>query len=167
MRKIVVAMLCICAYVVHAQDLPNFDSIKLETAADCKPAEPYALAAANYLFETPFQKNDMQRLNSLQFIIKWMSATPDYKFALSDVDQKFLKGNDDLLGMYMGAMTRYVLGDKNASKDEKSIRLNSLGMLVDYTGNPANNFKQPKNLKKLSEAKAKGEFEQAVYSDSK
>ena len=167
MRKIVVAMLCICAYVVHAQDLSNLDSIKLESAADCKPAEPYALVAANYLFETPFQKNDVQRLKSLQFIIKWMSATPDYKFALSDVDQKFLKGNDDLLGLYMGAMTRYVLGEKNASKDEKAIRVNSLGMLADYTGNPANNMKQTKGLKKLSEAKAKGELEQAIYSDTK
>lgn len=167
MRIIVIILLCFSAHFVKAQKLPNFDAIKLESAADCKPAEPHALAAANYLFETPYSKNDVYRLRSLQFIIQWMSATPDYKFSLSGMDQKFLKGNDDLLGMYMGAMTRYVLGTQGASDDEKTVRLNAIGMVLDYTDNPTNNLKPTKNLRKLSEARAKGELEKALESDAR
>jgi hypothetical protein len=35
-------------------------------------------------------------------------------------------------------------------------------MVIDYTSNPANNISQTNNLKKLAEAKAEGELEQAL-----
>src|SRR6186997_232618 len=101
MRKSIFILLFFCSSVAYTQGLSNFDSIKIENAADCKAAEPYALEASNYLFSTPFEKNDINRLKSLQLIIKWMMATPDYQFSLDEVAGKLLKGSDDLVGLYM------------------------------------------------------------------
>jgi hypothetical protein len=165
MRKNIIILLSFCTSISFAQGLTNFDYIKLENATDCRAADPYALEASNYLFSTPFQKDDINRLKSLQFIIKWMTATPDYQFSLDEVAGKLLKGSDDLLGLYMGAMTKYVLENKNSAGDAKLVKLNAITILLNYSDNPANNVKPTKNLKKLSEAKAKGQLEQALETE--
>lgn len=163
MKRIVFLLLlssfCISGVLAQGTD---YESIKLKTAEDCRAAEPSALEGANYLFSTPFVKDDVRRLKSLQFIILWMTATPDYKFVIDEVAGDLLKGNDELLGLYMGAMTKYVLENKASSGDEKAVKLNSIIILLDYTDNPSNNIKPTKGLKKLSEARAKGELEKAL-----
>jgi hypothetical protein len=162
MKKIVFILLACSTSFAFAQNATDLESIKLESAADCEAAEPYALQASSYLFTKPFEKNDLTRLKSLQFIIKWMSATPAYKFTLDGVAEKLLKGNDELLGLYMGAMTKYTLENKSSAGNFDVVKLNSITMLLNYCENPANNIKMTKNLKKLSEAKANGQLAQAL-----
>lgn len=145
-----------------AQSSPNYDDVKLTQASDYKIADSFALQASNFLFATPFDKNNIQRLKSLSFIIKWMSGTPDYSFTLDEVATKLTKGSDDLLGLYMAAMTKYSLENKESSKDQKLVKLNSLTILLNYCENANNNIKMTKQLKKLSEAKAKGQLEQSI-----
>jgi len=162
MKKLAFVLLTFCTSYSFSQTPTNFDQIKLDQASDCKTAEPYALEASNYQLSTPFEKDDIQRLRSLSFIIKWMGATPDYQFSLDEVASKLLKGSDDLLGLYMAAMTKYVLENKASAADQKAIKLNGITMLLTYAENPANKLKMTKNLKKLSEAKAKGTLEQEL-----
>jgi hypothetical protein len=91
-----------------------------------------------------------------------MTGTPDYSFTLDEVASKIIKGNDDLLGLYMAAMTKFVLENKALSKDQKIIKLNALITVLNYCEDPNNNIKRTKQLKKLSEAKAKGQLEQSI-----
>src|SRR5436190_20473033 len=94
-----------------AQTLPNFDIIKLEKAPDYKLAEPYALQTANFILSTPFKKEDKDKINSLNFIGKWMNGTPDYSFALGDIEDKIGKDND-VIALYMVAKAKYILENK-------------------------------------------------------
>jgi hypothetical protein len=162
MKKTILVLLVFYTGCSLAQSLTNSDSIKLESTWDCKAAERYALEASNYLFSKPFEENDVHRLKALQFIIKWMAATPDYKFTMDEVAEKLVKGSDNLLGLYMGAMTKYVLETKNASKDNAVIKLNAITTLLNYSENPSNKIKMTRNLRKLSDARAKGQLEQAL-----
>ena len=162
MKKSILILLLFCTGFSYAQKLPDFEMIKLGNGAECKTAEPYVLEAANYIFSTPFQKDDLNRLNSLAFMIKWMSATPDYQFDLDAGVMKNLKGNDEVVGLYMAAMGKYVLENKGTKADGKTVKLNAMTIVLNYTDNPANNIKSTKNLKKLSEAKANGQLEQAL-----
>ena len=145
-----------------AQTSPNYADIRLVEAADYKIADSFALQASNFLFATPFEKNNVQRLRSLSFIIRWMTGTPDYSFTLDEVATKSTKGNEDLLGLYMAAMTKYSLENKESSKDQKLVKLNALTILLNYCEDAGNNIKMTKQLKKLSEAKAKGQLEQSI-----
>jgi hypothetical protein len=145
-----------------AQTVTDYDNVKLEQASDYKIADSFAVIASTYLFTTPFEKNDIQRLKSLSFIIKWMSGTPDYNFTLDEVAGKLIKGNDDLLGLYMAAMAKYSLQNKASAKNVKLVKLNAITILLNYCEDANNNIKMTKQLKKLSEAKAKGELEQAL-----
>jgi hypothetical protein len=144
-----------------AQTLPNFDLIKLEKTSDYKAADPFVLQTATYLLTIPFKRDSPDRLNSLRFIGKWMGGTPDYSFVLTDVANKIGKDNNDILGLYMAAMAKYTLENKASSKDEKLVKLNALILLLNYCENKNNNIKMSKQLKKLSEAKEKGQLEQS------
>ncbi|HTJ50114.1 MAG TPA: hypothetical protein VL443_11705 [Cyclobacteriaceae bacterium] len=160
MKGVIIIMLAVLSNQSWAQT--TYDNVKLETAADCKAADPIALEASTYLLSTPFKKDNTTRLKSLSFIIKWMSATPDYTFALDEVASEMMKGNDDLLGLYMAAMTKYCLENKASSKDQKLVKLNALTYVLNYCEDENNNLKMTKQLKKLSDAKAKGELESSL-----
>jgi hypothetical protein len=146
---------------VFAQTLPNFDAIKLEKAPDYKLAEPYALQTANYLLSTPYKKDDKDRMNSLRFLGKWMNGTPDYSFAVANLEDEI--GKDyDLIGMYMVSKAKYILENRINAKDQKLVKLNAMMLLLDYCTNKNNNVRMTKQLKKLAEAKEKGELEKLL-----
>ncbi len=143
------------------QTLPNVDIIKLEKPADYKLAEPYALQTANYILSTPLKKDDKDKISSLRFISKWMSGTPDYSFAVGDMEDKI--GKDiDLLGLYMVSKAKYILENKANAKDPQLVKLNATILLLNYCSNKDNLVKMTKQLKKLAEAKEKGQLEQAL-----
>jgi hypothetical protein len=144
-----------------AQTLPNFDQIKLEKAPDYKVAEPYALQTANFILSTPLKKTDKDILNSLRFMGKWMNGTPDYSFAIGDMEDKIGKDND-VLGLYMIAKAKYILENKANAKDAKLVKLNATILLLNYCSNKDNLVRMTKQLKKLAEAKEKGQLEQAL-----
>ena len=49
-----------------------------------------------------------------------MSGTPDYTFTLEAVATKIIKGNDELLGVYMACMTKFCLENKSSANDGNS-----------------------------------------------
>lgn len=160
MKKILLICLLLCSHVLFAQTVPDFDLIKLEKAGDYKPAEPYALQTAVYLLSTPAEKGSENRLKSLQFLLKWMSGTPDHSFVLDQSVSKLIGDDKNVLGIYMAAMVKFALSGNAAARDAKAIKLNAINSLLDYCENKNNNIKMGKQLKKLSGARAKGELEQ-------
>ena len=152
----------LCCLYSNAQTVPNFDLIKLEKPADYKAAEPFVLQTSTYLLSSPFKSENKDRINSLQFISKWITGTTDHSFIFTGVPEKVGKGNNDLLGLYMAAMAKYTLENKAAAKDAKVVELNAFTMLLNYCENKDNNLKMSKQLKKLSEAKQNGQLEEAL-----
>jgi hypothetical protein len=152
-------LFCLTSAFSFAQSLPDFDAIKLENKEDYdSTADNAALQASNYLFSTPLEKNSLDRLKSLQYIIKWMSGTPGYSFTLDAQATKFAKKNDDLLGLYMAAMTKYVLENKADAKDQNKIKLNAVKMIIAYAKDEKNKVKINAELKKAIEADEKGQL---------
>ena len=163
MKKLILVAALFYSAFAGAQTLPNFDMIKLEKAPDYKLAEPYALQTANFILSNPFKKDDKDkdRMSALRFIGKWMNGTPDYSFAVGDLEDKI--GRDsDLLGLYMVAKAKYMLENKANAKDQKLVKLNSMILLLNYCEDKNNLVRMTKQLKKLSEAKEKGELAQML-----
>lgn len=160
MKKLIFGLLFgLLSTISFAQHLPDFDAIKLEKSEDYNAtANDAALQAANFIFSTPLEKNDPGRLKSLQYIIKWMTGTPDYSFSLDEQATKFAKKNDDLLGLYMAAMTKYVLENKENSKDQNMVKLNAVKLIIAYAKDEKNKVKINTELKKAIEADDKGEL---------
>lgn len=163
MKKIFLAAALLLSVYVNGQTVPDFDLIKLEKTADYKAAEPFAFQTVVYLLSTPVGKdNSENRLKSVQFLVKWMSGTPDYSFVMDETTAKIGGDNKDIFGIYMAAMIKYSIDNKAMARDSKQVKLNAISMLLDYCENKNNHVKMSKQLKKLSEAKAKGTLEQAL-----
>lgn len=156
---ILVFLLGIFFNVSFAQTLPDYSSIKLNAKEDFNStANDAALQAANYILSSPIDNKNNDRLKSLSYIIRWMQGTPDYNFSLDDQATKFAKNSDELLGLYMAAMTKYVLENNADSKDQNKIKLNSVMLVVSYSRDPKNNVKLNKELKNLIKADDKGQL---------
>jgi hypothetical protein len=152
-------LLSVLSNTSFAQALPDFDAIKLETKEDFNPtANDAALQASAFLLSSPLVKNNIDRLKSLQYVIKWMSGTPEYTFTLDEQATKFAKKNDDLLGLYMAAMTKFVLENKADSKDQNKIKLNAVKLIIAYAKEEKNKVKINGELKKAMEADEKGQL---------
>jgi len=162
MKKLIAPLLVLSLNFCYSQALPDFDEIRLVTPDDFKEAESTVKQAADYMLSTPFDKNDLNRVKSLQFLIKWMSGTPDYSFTLDVVVDKIIKGSDDMLGLYMACMTKFCFENKESSKDDDVVRVGSVKFLLEYCENESNTIKMTKQLRKLSEANKKGELEKEL-----
>lgn len=148
----------ICNFGI-GQTLPDFGSIKLDAKEDFNmAADDAALKASSFLLSTPLDPKDIDRINSIQYIIKWMSGTPDYNFTLDEQATKFAKKNNDLLSLYMAAMTKYVLENKESAADQNKIKLNAVKIIIEYAKDPKNNVKINSELKKAIQADDKGEL---------
>lgn len=149
---------------IFAQTVPDFEAVKLEVKEDFNSAaNDAALQAANYIFNTPLNDKDLNRLNSIRYIIKWMTGTPDYSFTFDEKAAKFAQKNDDFLALYMAAMTKYVLTSNAAdAKDQDKIKLNALKSVIAYAKDKKNNVKINKELKKIIEADDKGQLEEYI-----
>lgn len=162
MRKSLFACLLFCSQISYSQEVPDYDKYILHERTDYKAADSIARKASTYLLSTPFKKDNIDRLRSIQFMIRWMSGTPDYNFNLDQSISSIIKGNDELLALYMAAMTKYVLENPALAKDEKLVKINSVKLLLAYCENPVNNIKMTKALQKLSQANQKGELEKVL-----
>lgn len=74
--------------------------------------------------------------------------------------QNLLKKNDDLLALYMAAMTKHVLENKADSKDQNKIKLNAVKLIVAYAKDEKNKVKLNAELKKAIEADQKGQLKE-------
>ncbi len=160
MKHLIVLFFIVCTINAGAQSLPSFDLIKLEKPADYKAADPFVLQTANYLLSVPYMKENKDRTSALQFMSKWMNGTNDYSFAFGEAERKLFSDNNDLFGVYMASLAKYTLENKVAAKDSKVAKLNALTMMLNYCELKSNNIKYSKQLKKLSDAKAKGQLDQ-------
>jgi hypothetical protein len=162
MKQYFLIVFSFCSSCLCAQTLPDFDQIKMEKTSDYKTAEPFVLQTSNYLLSIPFKKENKDRLNSLRFISKWMNGTPDYSFSFTDMAEKIGKENYDLIGLYMASMAKYTLENKASAKDTKQVKLNAMILLINYCENKDNDIRMSKQLKKLTEARSKGELEKSI-----
>jgi len=160
MKKCFFILFVFCSVTAFAQSSTNYDTVKLGNDSDYTAANKYALEASNFILSTPFDKSNAQLSKAGKFLLKWMSGTPDFTFSLDGtISEKVIKGNDDLLGIYIACMTKYCLENKANAENNKLVKLNSIKLILAYCENPKNNITMPAGLKKLSEANKKGELE--------
>lgn len=140
----------------------NFDDLnkyEFKTTESYQTEKNNVLLCANYLLDNPASEGgdraELNRLISIKYIIKWMEGTPDYTFDIGEKAVKLTKGNSDLLGLYLAAMSKVVIENKGEKLDGESIYNQSENLLVNYCSNSANNTKPSKKIKKLIKARKK------------
>ena len=151
MNKFLFFLLFICFYNISVcQTAYPYQDIKLEKPSDYKETEPLALLAATFILTTPFVEVDTDRSGALQFLSSWISGTKDYSFNMQGIVADI--GSDkNLLSIFVAAMVKYSLENKQASVNPLTVELNAAKMVITYCDDPKNNFKLKKKSRKLLE----------------
>ena len=127
-------------FAVHAQNVPDVSSIKLDTKSDYNAqANDAALKVSVYLLTTPVEKNNAARLSAETYLIKWMRGTPRFSFTLDEDAAELANRNYDLFMVFMADMAKYVLENPSDATNMQKIKLNGVKTLIEYSRNPKNN----------------------------
>lgn len=150
MKKIIfIALLALSCTMSFGQNFSELAKTEFKSKESYKPAESQVLTCANYLFSSPANQAELNRLNAIQYIIKWMSGTPDYTFDLGEKAMKLTDGNSDLLGLYMAAMSKVVLENTAQKLSSDEIYTQSEKIMVKYCSITDNKMKPSKKIKQL------------------
>jgi hypothetical protein len=151
---IVTVTMLSCGYLA-AQDYSRLENIVLNDKADYSKNEAQVLECSNYLLGSPVTalEKDVNHLNALRFIMRWMEGTPDYTFDLDDSAVKATKSDPNLLGIYMASMCQYVITNKDKAEDQDAIKYNSFLTFIKYCEDESKNVKQNKTIKELIKAR--------------
>lgn len=150
MKKIVLLfIITVTSNLSISQNFDELDKYEFKSVESYKTEESKVLLCANYLFNNPTNKSEINRLISIQYIMKWMMGTPDYSFEIGEKSMELTKGNDDLLGLYMAAMSKVVLENNDDKLDNEEIYNRAEKILVNYCSNSDNKIKPSKKIKKI------------------
>lgn len=116
------------------------------------------MECSDYILNSPVNviMNDLNHLNAMQFIMRWMEGTPDYMFSIDEKITRSTKSETALLSVYLAAMCKFSLENKAKSEDEDEVRYNSFLIFIKYCEDPAREVKQNKAIKELIKTKNEG-----------
>ncbi|TCC88199.1 hypothetical protein EZ428_20980 [Pedobacter frigiditerrae] len=149
-----------------SQELPHLKNIKLNKKSHFKGTETLVFKVTDYLFQTPIDKKNKSRTEAGQFLLKWMNGTPYYTFYLEEKETNFFNTDSDLMLMYMAGLTKFTL-DNPSIKDQKTLILGTMGIVLPYLNKQENKTNWSKELWQLNDANQKGKLQEYLYQDFK
>ncbi len=134
-----------------SQDYSAMSKYHFKNEADYKDSQPKVLEAANYLFSHPATSDKMNRLQATQYVMNWMEGTPEYTFSLGKKAMKLTKGNQDLLGLYLVALSKVAIENSGEKLSEDKMHTQAALVLAHYCANPDNGLEPSKKLMQLKQ----------------
>lgn len=157
------AVICLASVMMcNAQDYSTLQDVELKDKADFAKAEDKILECTQYILTTPMDDENKNRIHAMQFILRWMEGTPDYTFTLDETVARLAQTSDEVLGVYMACMCRYVLKNKEKANDDKEVKYNSVLMLIDYAQDPDNEVEISGEMQNLIQAKKENRLKEYI-----
>ncbi|WP_053969762.1 hypothetical protein [Mangrovimonas sp. ST2L15] len=148
-KSILITLFILAVSYSNAQNFVELANYEFKTPESYQTEKSKVLMCANYLFDNPANKSELNRLSAIQYIMKWMTGTPDYSFEIGEKSMDLTKGNSDLLGLYMAAMSKVVLENEGTILSNDEIYKQSAALLVTYCANSENHMKPSKKIRKI------------------
>lgn len=160
--RIAFAVLALVASSVVYGQSNDFTLLEFKTASDYHDKENEILKMAEFILSGPLQKDENSKIASAN-VLKWMTGTPDYSFAIDASVSKVWEGNEDVLLIYLASSTKAAISLGN--NDGNQIKLRAFELLLDYCNTSSNNITNTKELRKATDARKNGKL--AKYLDIK
>lgn len=144
----------------YSQNPEEWQSLEFKNAEDYKANEGKIMECATFVLDSPAEMNNPARLSAMGAISRWMSGTPDYTFAIDESIMDLTKKNDVILSIYMAAMTKFVLENKDQADDMAAVKLNAFNILLNYCEDSLHKVNITKDLQKAIKAKNNGKLKE-------
>jgi hypothetical protein len=89
-----------------------------------------------------------------------MTGSPHYSFEIGEQASKIYKGKDELLVVYLAAMTKFSLENPELKTDQKRIKTEAVKQILAYC--QSQKIPLTKELKRLQKAYESGELEKNI-----
>jgi hypothetical protein len=136
--------------ITIAQQLRLPLNYKLEQKEDYAKYEKVIVDCVNWMESTPLDEQAPSRKDAYAFLFKWVEGSPTVTISLTAGLTKFTDKNTDLLFIFIGAWTKYVI--ENPAQKENYEAGNLVGLksaLKYYEKNRENGIVKDKTIEKL------------------
>lgn len=148
MKKTLIILALFMSTTIFAQDFSTLGKYELKSDESYVKAESKVLECANYLFLYPVKENELNRLNALQFIMRWMEGC-SHTFNIDAKVTDLVGENQDLFSLYLAGMSKVVIESGTTKLSDAEVFDKTIALLGTYCKNDSNGLKPTKGLKKL------------------
>ncbi|MBC9914385.1 hypothetical protein [Chitinophaga varians] len=143
---------------VQAQYRPSFpDENGLKVKEDYAKYEPTMVAAAEWLMETDLDKQPDVRAATNQFVVRWLTGSPNVTITFEKPHIKLMDGNPMLLPVYMANYSSYCIRQQSYKDPLEPTKAGLTAIAKVYRKGIA--IKKNKALDKLAEAIDQGQLD--------
>ena len=147
MKKILfLGLTCMISLVANAQKFADYEDIKLKEEEDYIATEDKALECSNYIFTCKLEDPSASRMNAVKFVLRWMIGAP-YTFVLQPWGSNLSKKNDEFFALYLAALVKFTLENKEASED--GVQEGAAQLVYKYIKDPQFRVEQKGYVKKF------------------
>lgn len=150
----------IFTYNLFAQNGELLDKLPGDTKEEYIKSEPKVLATINWLENTPMDTEETKRKQQLALLTAWIVNSPTVTIEVDSKILTFTKKNSELLIIFMGGWTRYVL-QNSYSKDNFKGNLAGIKSAIKVY-KMDNGIKKDKAMEKIITMDENGELEQWI-----
>ncbi len=144
-----IVSLCISIHV-FSQDFTYIKDAVLTDSLSCFRAHNQVVECANYLLTNPC-KQELNSLYASDFVIQWMTKTPNYSFSLHEKFYKTIESDVLLVSRYYATMAKLAI-EKNTDVTSDEMQFEAIKEFLKYCSNSKNKVVVNKKLQKYLDA---------------
>ena len=134
------------------------ENYKLKTPEDYDKYQPDILACIDWLEATPSDQATEKRQEAAAFFITWLTGSPKVSVTVYGFVADLADKNSDLMIIFLGGGTRFILENPDAATDNFKVSLAGLNSVLDVF-EKGKGVKKDKFVANLVEMRKKGELE--------
>lgn len=155
--KVLTALICVLTpWLVHGQSFSAYEHYTFHSKEDYRQQETVVREMAGYILRVPVDAANKDRTVALRMVVQWATGTPDHSFTIDESLGPLMRKNDEIVGLYVAAMTNYTLEHQGENPDANTRKLQAYTMLLNYCENRVNGVRRTKELDKAIQAKNNG-----------
>jgi len=144
---------------VNAQNFEEYLEIKFDSKADYLEHEDKAIECADYIFSIKLEDPGKKKKQAGTFLLIWMIGAP-YTFEIWSWSTSLSKKNNGFFMLYMAAITKAKLANKEITENE--VQIKAAQLIYDYIKNPEMRVQQKGYIKKFTAAGNSGNLYKMV-----
>ena len=162
---VLISLILICNQA-KSQDFEVPNNYELKVKDDYAKYEKDIITCANWMENSPLDKEEQKRNNANVFFIKWLTGSPTVTININaDLTVKYFEENPQFMVLFMAGWTRYAL-ENSYSKDQQKGYFEGFKTVITVYKKGIG-IKKNKSLEKLIKIYDKGELENWIKENVK
>lgn len=155
MKKLLLAILLMFSSLSCFSQNFEVPVYQIQSPEDCDKYNNDVLKGIDWLVNTPPNKEQRKQLETMQFLLKWMTDTKAVSLTINSNIVNFIDKNKDFLMIYMCGCTKYALGN-NIKDNQVEMSYAGIELCIDYYNRYSRLLEKDKNLEKYIKMKYNG-----------